>query len=356
MKERLVRLRAKMSEKGHEALLISHPVNRRYITGFTGTAGMALVTDRDAVLVTDFRYVTQVKQQSPHFEVYRHDGDIFQAVADLCRKRGLKSLAFEQDHLTYGEVEKLKKSLGDIIAVPTSRVVESLRAVKDEGERDAIRKAAAIADRAFERILEELRPGRTEREIALRLEFMMREMGADGASFDIIVASGPRSALPHGVASDRVLEEGDLVTLDFGASYRGYCSDITRTVVLGEPNDAQRRIYETVREAQQAAVDAIRPGMTGKEADRVARDRIKASGYEKYFGHGTGHGLGMEVHEAPRLSPRGEEILEPGMVVTVEPGIYLPEFGGVRIEDDVIVTEDGREVLTQSPKHLIVIQ
>ena len=146
------------------------------------------------------------------------------------------------------------------------------------------------------------------------------------------------------------------MTLDFGASYRGYCSDITRTVVLGEPNDAQRRIYETVREAQQAAVDAIRPGMTGKEADRVARDRIKASGYEKYFGHGTGHGLGMEVHEAPRLSPRGEEILEPGMVVTVEPGIYLPEFGGVRIEDDVIVTEDGREVLTQSPKHLIVIQ
>ena len=238
------------------------------------------------------------------------------------------------------------------VAVPTSRVVESLRAVKDEGERDAIRKAAAIADRAFERILEELRPGRTEREIALRLEFMMREMGADGASFDIIVASGPRSALPHGVASDRVLEKGDLVTLDFGASYRGYCSDITRTVVLGEPNDAQRRIYETVREAQQAAVDAIRPGMTGKEADRVARDRIKASGYEKYFGHGTGHGLGMEVHEAPRLSPRGEEILEPGMVVTVEPGIYLPEFGGVRIEDDVIVTEDGREVLTQSPKHL----
>ena len=356
MKERLVRLRAKMSEKGHEALLISHPVNRRYITGFTGTAGMALVTDRDAVLVTDFRYVTQVKQQSPHFEVYRHDGDIFQAVADLCRQRGLKALAFEQDHLTYGEVARLRKSMGDRETVPTSRMVESLRAVKDEEELDVIRQAAAIVDRAFDRILEELRPGRTEREIALRLEFMMREMGADGSAFAIIVASGPRSALPHGVASDRVMEKGDLVTLDFGASYRGYCSDITRTVVLGEPNDEQRKIYEVVREAQQAAVDAIRPGMTGKEADRVARDRIKDHGYADYFGHGTGHGLGMEVHEAPRLSPRGEEILEPGMVVTVEPGIYLPDFGGVRIEDDVIVTEDGCEVLTQSPKHLIVIQ
>jgi Xaa-Pro aminopeptidase len=356
MKERLVRLREKISEKGLEALLISHPVNRRYITGFTGTAGMALVTERDAVLVTDFRYVNQVRQQAPHFDVYRHDGDIFQAVADLCRQRGFKSLAFEQDHLTYGEVVKLRKSMGNQETVPVSQVVEPLRAVKDKEEQDVIREAAAIADRAFERILEELRPGRTEREIALSLEIMLREMGADSSSFDMIVASGPRSAFPHGVASDRVMEKGDLVTLDFGAYYRGYCSDITRTVALGSPNDKQREIYEVVREAQQAAVDAIRPGLAGREVDRVARDRIKAHGYAEYFGHGTGHGLGLELHEAPRLSPRGEDILEPGMVVTVEPGIYLPDFGGVRIEDDVIVTENGCEVLTKSPKHLIIIE
>jgi Xaa-Pro aminopeptidase len=356
MNERLAKLRARILEKGLEALLISHPVNRRYVTGFTGTAGMALITEKDAVVVTDFRYVTQVKEQAPHFEVYCHDGNIFEGVADLCRQRGIEELAFEQDHLTYGEVGKLRKAMGDKKTIPVSQMVEPLRVVKDAEEQDMIRKAAAMADRAFEQILEELRPGRTEREIALSLEIMMREMGADGSAFDMIVASGPRSALPHGVASDRVMEKGDLVTLDFGASYRGYCSDITRTVVLGSPNEKQREIYEVVRKAQQAAVDAVHPGVAGKSVDNVARERIKKHGYAEYFGHGTGHGLGLELHEAPRLSPRGEDILEPGMVVTVEPGIYLPDFGGVRIEDDVIVTESGCEVLTKSPKHLIIIE
>src|SRR5690606_34058484 len=307
-------------------------------------------------LVTDFRYVNQVRQQAPHYDVYRHDGDIFQANADLCRQRVFKSLEFEQDHLTYGEVVKLRKSMGNQETVPVSQVVEPLRAGKDKEEQDVIRGAAAIAGRAFERIREELRPGRSEREIALSLEIMLREMGADSSSFDMLVASGPRSAFPHGVASDRVMEKGDLVTLDFGAYYRGYCSDITRTVALGSPNDKQREIYEVVRAAQQAAVDAIRPGLAGREVDRVARDRITAHGYAEYFGHGTGHGLGLELYEAPRLSPRGEDILERGMVVTVEPGIYLPDFGGVRIEDDVIVTENGCEVLTKSPKHLIIIE
>ncbi len=355
MEARLNALRAKLRERQLDAILISHPSNRRYITGFTGSSGFALVTLQEAILLTDFRYIKQAEEQSPHFKIVRHSRRVFDTLRETCRELGLSSLAFEKDHLTYGQVEKLREALDGLSTVPVSGLIESLRMVKDEQELAILRKAVAIVDEVFNRIIQEIRPGLQEREIAIRMETMMRELGASGSAFDIIVASGPRSALPHGVASERVLEKGDLITLDFGAVYQGYCSDLTRTVMLGEPSPKQREIYEIVKEAQQAAVDGIRPGITGREADAIAREKIAAAGYGDYFGHGTGHGIGLDVHESPTVSPFGEQVLAPGMVVTVEPGIYLPEFGGVRIEDDVVVTENGHEVLTQSSKELIIL-
>jgi Xaa-Pro aminopeptidase len=356
MQARIERLRRKMADSGVHAFLVSHPVNRRYVTGFTGSSGVALITETDAVLITDFRYVTQVKEQAPHMTLVEHTpASIFETVAEECRKRGVKELAFEENHLTFAQHRALADSLGDISTKPVSRLVEELRMVKDAEELAIIREAARIADRAFEQIIKELRPGIRERDVSLRLEVLMREMGASSSSFDIIVASGKRSALPHGTASEKVLEKGDLVTLDFGACYRGYVSDLTRTVSLGEPDPKGREIYEIVLEAGRRTIDAIRPGMTGREADAVARDYIREKGYGDFFGHGTGHGIGLEVHEGPALSVRGDLVLLPGMVVTVEPGIYLPDFGGVRIEDDVLVTETGVEVLTYSPKELIIL-
>ncbi len=355
MEQRITRLRQQMAEKGIEAMLISHPVNRCYITGFTGSAGLVLITAEEAVLITDFRYVTQVKEQAPHVTLSEHKGQVFSTVAEECKKLGIKSLAFEQDHLTYAQHKQLEEALAGIPTHPVSGLVEQLRMIKDEEELKIIRQAARIADRTFEEIIKEIKPGMRENEVAMRLEFLMREMGASSSSFDIIVASGKRSALPHGTASDKVLERGDLVTLDFGAFYKGYASDITRTLMLGKPDEKQKEIYDIVLEAGKLAINSIRPGITGREADAVARDYIARHGYQDYFGHGTGHGLGLEVHESPRLSVQGDTRLAPGMVVTVEPGIYLPDFGGVRIEDDVLVTGSGCEVLTHCTKELIII-
>ncbi|MFC7440944.1 M24 family metallopeptidase [Laceyella putida] len=355
MEQRILRLREKLTEQGIEALLVSHPMNRRYLSGFTGSAGVVLVTASEQILITDFRYVIQVQEQAPHMTLVQHQGAIYQTVGDQCRKLGITTLAFEQEHLTFAEFLQLKEAAGQIKLLPTSGVVKELRMVKDAAELAVMKEAARIADEAFSKILGEIKPGVRENEIAFKLEFTMREMGATSSSFDMIVASGKRSALPHGVASDKVLEHGDLVTLDFGAYFQGYASDITRTVMLGKPSEKQKEIYDIVLEAGKRTIEALRPGMTGKEADAIARDYISAHGYGEYFGHSTGHGLGMEVHELPMLSSRGETVLAPNMVVTVEPGIYLPELGGVRIEDDVVITETGCEVLTHSNKELIVI-
>jgi len=355
VEKRVQRLRRLMGERQVEALFLSHPVSRRYLTGFTGSAGWVVVTESDQVLISDFRYRSQVREQAPDFRFIEHKGKPFHDVKEVLNAAGVGSVAFEETHLTFAEYRKLKTALHPIELEPMAGMVEKLREVKEKEELEVIRDAAQIADKAFAEIVKELRPGVKERDIALRLEVLMREQGAVSSSFDTIVASGPRSAMPHGVASDRVMEKGDLVTLDFGALYQGYCSDITRTVMLGQPSDRQREIYEIVLEAQKRTVAAIKRGITGKEADRVARDYISQHGYGDAFGHSTGHGLGMEVHERPNLSLRGETPLEPGMVVTVEPGIYLPEVGGVRIEDDVVVTDQGHEVLTKSPKELMII-
>lgn len=353
--KRVERLRKEMDEQGIGALLITDVTNRRYVTGFTGTSGFALVTAEHALLITDFRYVTQAQEQTPHFKVIKHRDSIWEQVAEQCQALGIEALAFEAEHLTYAAYRELEKQMGSRELKPTSALVENLRQIKDEQELARMQKAADIADRAYAHILTFIRSGMTEREVMHELEFTMRRLGASSSSFDIIVASGIRSALPHGVASDKRIETGDLVTLDFGAVYDGYCSDITRTVMVGEPTEKQREIYDIVLTAQKRTIDELRPGMTGREADAVARDAIAEKGYADHFGHGTGHGLGLNVHEAPRLSPKGETVLEPGMVVTVEPGIYIPDFGGVRIEDDVVITETGCRRLTKSDKDLIIL-
>ncbi|MCG0239061.1 MAG: Xaa-Pro peptidase family protein [Firmicutes bacterium] len=356
---RLQRLRATLAEKGLDGLLVQKPENRRYLSGFTGSAGVLLVTARGAHLLTDFRYTEQAAAQAPDFQIHRTgDGGYVETLVPLLQQEGVRRLGFESDYVTVDAHAAYQKALGDagVELVPAAGLVERLRQIKDPEEVAAIRRAAAIADAAFQHILGYIRPGVTEREVALELEFFMKRQGASALAFDTIVASGPRSSLPHGVASDRVIGRGEFVTLDFGCVYQGYCSDMTRTVMVGEPDEKQREIYEIVLTAQRLGVEAARPGITGRELDAVCRDYIAQRGYGEYFGHGTGHGVGLYIHEEPRVSQRGETVLEPGHVVTIEPGIYLPGWGGVRIEDLVVITETGAEVLSQSPKDLIILE
>lgn len=352
---RLSRLRALMADRGLAALFVTGEHNRRYLSGFTGSSGYLLITADKAFLLTDFRYMTQAPAQAKHFEVVEHQPKASATVKELLEQSAVKELGFEPHDLSYAAFKGYEAELAGIKLVPADSLVEELRMIKDEAELTVMREAAELADRTFEHVLTTLKPGVTELEVALEIEFYMRRHGASGVSFDTIVASGERSALPHGKASERVIGSGEFVTFDFGAYYKGYCSDITRTVVVGKPADKHRAIYDIVLEAQLNALEHIKPGMTGKEADALARDVIDRHGYGDYFGHSTGHGLGMEVHEAPRLSKLSDTVLRPGMTVTVEPGIYLPGFGGVRIEDDVVVTEHGVQRLTQSTKNFIII-
>ncbi|AIF43459.1 Xaa-Pro peptidase family protein [Virgibacillus sp. SK37] len=350
--EKLNNLKKALEGKNVDGILISSDFNRRYITGFTGTAGVALVGQNDTKFITDFRYMEQANEQAKDFDVIEHKQPIELEIKDQLSNMGIKRLGFEKDHVTYSQFETYKKTFG-VELVPVSGLVEDLRLIKTEEEVEIIKKAAKIADDAFEHIQAFIKPGVKEIDISNELEFYMRKQGATSSSFDIIVASGLRSALPHGVASDKVIQSGELVTLDYGALYNGYCSDITRTLAVGEISDNLREIYNTVLEAQLRGVNGIKAGITGKEADALTRDYITEQGYGTYFGHSTGHGLGMEVHEAPGLSYRTEDKLRAGMVVTVEPGIYIPNVGGCRIEDDILITEDGNERLTLAPKELI---
>jgi Xaa-Pro aminopeptidase len=352
---RISRLREFIAQTQGKALLVTHPVNRRYLSGFTGSSGVVLITADKAALITDFRYREQAPLQAQGFQIVEHGADVHVTVSELLRQWNVDVLLFEERDVTFAAHTAMTKALTPVQLMPSEGIVEKLRMVKDENELAIMQEAADLADRAFDHILGFLKPGVTEKSIALELEIFMRSQGAASSSFDTIVASGERSALPHGIASDRIIKRDEFVKLDFGAYYKGYCSDITRTVVVGKPSDKHREIYDIVREAQQYALDHLVPGMTGKEGDALTRDIIARYGYGEYFGHGTGHGLGMEIHEAPRLSLTGDVVLAPGMTVTVEPGIYLPGFGGVRIEDDVVITDKGIRILTNSPKQLIVL-
>lgn len=354
-KLRLNKLRHSLEQQGIEAMLITSAVNRRYLTGFTGTAGAVFITADEAVLLTDFRYMSQAPAQAPYYTVIEHEADIKKSINDLAQKWNIKRLAFEQRDMSYGTYAAYREELATLELVPTDGLVEHIRMVKDEGEIEVLREAAKLADDTFTYILDHLKPGVSEQQINFELEFYMRQHGATSSSFDTIVASGERSALPHGVASERIIQNNEFVKLDFGALYKGYCSDITRTVMIGTPEQKHRDIYDIVLEAQMHALDHIKPGMTGREADALTRDIIKRYGYGDHFGHSTGHGIGMDIHEEPRLSPSSDTILVPGMTVTIEPGIYIPGFGGVRIEDDIVMTENGAERLTLATKQFICL-
>ncbi|AQU81029.1 Xaa-Pro dipeptidase [Planococcus faecalis] len=351
---KIQKLRTEMNSRNIEALLITSSFNLRYITGFTGTAGLAIVTQEKAVFITDFRYTEQANDQVEDFVVVQAEKNLTDEAIKTVKSLAIQTLAFEQDHMTYATAMQYKSKM-DIELQPVSDLVEKIRMVKTPEEITILKAAAKIADDAFEHICGFIRPGLTELEVSNELEFFMRKQGATSSSFDIIVASGLRSALPHGVATDKIIEKGDMVTLDFGALYNGYISDITRTVAVGQPSEKMKEVYDVVLKAQELGVEKIGPGMSGIEADAIARDYIKSKGYGDAFGHSTGHGIGLEVHEGPGLSFKSETILDPNMAVTVEPGIYLPGIGGVRIEDDILITESGNERLTNSTKELRIL-
>lgn len=358
MSDRLLGLRQALVTRGLDGVLVAQPENRRYISGFTGSSGFVLISAEEAKFITDFRYLDQAAEQCHGFEVVNQGSSLITALQTQLAATGVRKLGFEQDYLTYGDVERyreLETAVPGLSLVPTSGLFEAMRMIKDDEEVARIQRAAEIADAAFAHILGFLKPGLTEKEVALELETFMRKQGASGASFETIVASGWRSSLPHGVASDKVLESGDFVKMDFGAMYEGYCSDLTRTVVLGQPSERQCEIYDIVLEAQKLAIDAAKAGLTGAELDKIARDYISSRGYGEAFGHSLGHGIGLEIHEGPRVASSVSDLLKPGMVITIEPGIYLSQWGGVRIEDDVLLLPDGKKrVLTSAAKQDLI--
>jgi Xaa-Pro aminopeptidase len=349
---RLGKARTEMQKRGLDALLVMHMPNVFYLTGFTGSSGALVVTLERCVLLVDPRYSIQARQDCAHAEVRDFSAvSIIKAVADFVNEIQPASIGFETDHTSVTTYRNLRRSIDSKCRLRSvTGLVETLRRVKDAHEIDAIREAAKIADAAFAKVISELKVGMSEKEVALLVDWHLRKLGADKEAFDTIAAAGPNSSCPHAKPGSTVLQPGQLLKLDFGARVRGYNCDITRTVVLGEPSRKQQEVYQIVLDAQLMAIDAIAPGKSGREIDSVAREYIASRGYGENFGHGLGHQIGIEVHDGPALSQTSDLILEPGNVVTVEPGIYIEGWGGIRIEDDVLVTESGAEVLTSSPK------
>ncbi len=354
--ERLALLRTELSRQGLDGLVVTGPANRYYLSGFTGSNGALAITHNAQFIFTDFRYLEQVAQEAPAFTLQQCAAvGLLPEVAKWLAECGLHRIGIEGDHLNVVGFRELTQVIPQDRLVIQTGLVEGIRARKMPEEIDRISRAAAINDRAWVRLIPSIRPGASENDLAAELEYLLRREGADGMAFGTIAASGPRGALPHGAPSAKKIIAGELVVFDFGARLNGYASDITRTVAVGSLDEKGREIYRVVADAQALALEAIRPGLTGREVDAVARRHIQDAGYGDNFGHGLGHSVGIEVHEEPRLSRTGEQALAPGMVVTVEPGIYLPGYGGVRIEDLVVVTETGYRNLTGSPKDLTII-
>lgn len=344
-----------MEHEKYDSFLIMNPENIYYVSGFTGTSGYLFISTQENFLITDFRYTKQASEQSSNFKILECKDNIWNLVMDIINKYNIKNMVFESHFITYNKYIEMCKVIKDIELIPMEDFIEKIRAIKNKDEISLIEKAAQITDEAFDYILGIIKPGITEKDIAFELEYYMRKRGADSLSFDTIVASGYRSALPHGVAGDKKIENGDLLTLDFGCRYKRYCSDMTRTVVVGNVREEQRKIYQTVYNAQKLAKEYIKAGLSGEAVDMKAREIINLAGYKGMFGHGLGHGVGLEVHEAPRLAPGVKKELKQDMVVTIEPGIYINNFGGVRIEDLVVVTKEGCKELSNSTRELLCL-
>lgn len=354
MNQRVERLRAKLAEKEFDAILVSQAENRRYVSGFTGSAGFLLVSKDEAVLLTDFRYTEQAGLQAPGFKVQQVKYDYATWLPDLVKELNLRRLAFDSHNTSYASYQAMTKVLAEkelsIELVPDETMVEGLRAIKEADEVAAIQKAQDLTDGAFAYVADWLRPGVTERQVAWELEKHIREHGGDGLAFDTIVAAGPNAARPHHRAGDTLIEEGQPVVMDFGAKADGYCADMTRTVCVGRQDDQFRRVYDLVLGAQETAEALIQAGITGDVGDGYARKLIEDAGYGDNFGHSLGHGIGLFVHERPSVARKAENVLENGMVFSVEPGVYITGWGGVRIEDLVVLENGTPRILTHSPK------
>jgi Xaa-Pro aminopeptidase len=351
---RLTKLRNALLEHSVDAIVVNQAENRRYLSGFTGSAGWLLISASRAILVTDFRYFEQVGREAPDFELARINTRFVDLLPSVLADMGVKNVGFESQHVTVEELFTWSQATEGVAWQPLKGVVEAIRVVKDEDEIQALLRSARLTDAAFDHLLGVITPGMTERQAAWEIEAFMRTHGADKVAFDLIVGAGPNGALPHAHAGDHVIQEGEPIVFDIGCTLDGYCSDMTRTICLGQPGAKYLEVWDIVLKAQEAAEAGIRAGVTGVEADALARTVIEEAGYGQFFGHGLGHGVGLAVHEDPRASKLSTDVLADGMSLTVEPGIYLPGEFGVRIEDLVIVREDGVDILSRSPKLPVV--
>lgn len=350
--ERVKTILEKLSIDG---VLVSNGYNMRYLSGFSGATGYVYITKNKQVIFTDFRYTIQATNESKDFEIIEVDGkrDYCKAINEYLQEENVKYLGYEEEDLLCSTFTRLKEQLDVEEMIPVQHTLTNLRRIKSQEELENIKQAEAIGDIAFSKILDIIKPGMTELEVAAHLEFLMKTNGASGLSFDSIVASGVNSSMPHATPSNKKIELGDFLTMDFGCIYHGYCSDMTRTIVVGKASEEQKKIYHTVLEAQLAALEQIKAGCYGREIDKVARDIIDQAGYAGCFGHGLGHSVGLEIHENPRFSVAETGIIEENVIMTVEPGIYIKDFGGVRIEDLIVVKENGYINYTHSKKELI---
>ena len=357
IKKRLKIFKNKIEKENKEieGFLVTNLKNLYYLTGFDGE-GSALITNRNNYLLTDSRYTEQAEKESSNFKIITDDpkkkNARVLAMKKIIERNKINKIAFESIDLNYADFIKYSDSFQSVEFLPTKNIVEQIRMLKDKEEIIKMKKAAQITTESLKEVFEIMEPGVRELEIASELAYTMRKKGAQKEAFETIVVSGERSSLPHGKPSEKKINEGELIIIDVGANYHSYNSDITRTIIIGRENKKQKKIFSIVSDAQKASLEFLKPGVKCKEVDFVARDIIAKKGYGKYFGHGLGHGVGLDIHEIPRVSSNDDTILLPGMVVTIEPGIYLPEVGGVRIEDSVLITEEGYEILTWFPKIL----
>ncbi|HEY6171029.1 MAG TPA: Xaa-Pro peptidase family protein [Candidatus Kapabacteria bacterium] len=356
---RLARLQRTVRDHGLDALVVTHLPNINYLIGYTGSNGILVVPAQGKPhFFTDFRYKAQVKIEvaGAKISIVDREKQLLDAFVEKQLFSDFDAVGFEEYKCPFHVYDFIRKKFRHLKLVPKREMVETMTMIKTDDEIEAITKAAAIGDQVFEKILDVIKPGVTELEVSAEISYLAKKLGGEGDAFEVIVASGERTALPHGIATDRKIKKNELVTIDFGCKYKGFNSDMTRTVSVGKVSTELQKIYDIVRVAQQRAIDKAKPGMNGRELDNVARDYITLHGYGSKFGHGTGHGIGIEVHEVPIIAQRGERfILEAGMVFTIEPGIYVEGIGGVRIEDDVVVTNDGVTVLNKTTKDLLVL-
>ncbi|WP_196138944.1 Xaa-Pro peptidase family protein [Aliikangiella sp. G2MR2-5] len=360
-KQRVNKLCAKLADSRFDALLINQVENVRYLSGFENSdpnVAFLIITQSDKYLITDYRYSQQAEKECPGFEIIERDrqkvslGQQFELV---CKQHNIRTLAFERNAMGYGMLKDIAAALKNIQLEAFAGWVEALRMIKDEFEISALKRAAAIADNTLAKLVEQMRPGMTEKDIALELEYQIQKAGSEGFAFATIMLAGERTSLPHGMPSEKTLDPGDLVTIDFGAVVDGYRSDMTRAFVVGEPSARQLQVYNTVKLAQQAGIEAVKAGIKGNIPYFASERVLSASEFAQHQGEGLGHGVGLFLHEQPFLGPQCDILLEENMVITIEPGIYIPGWGGIRIEDDVIVTEDGCEIITKAPRDLIRI-